>query len=356
MNARGFAKELIQNVNEISVVSPEKFDLYYRFFSQDRLKSKYANSIFYITQACRGLGYGLKFCDEDVLISIGVHRSHFVLVNPLGDYDRRLAGLLRYLSDVSQKPVFIKKMIPSPGLLNDIGDDIMEANSPLMHIRQQKWAQLIWSKRAPEDDDTFPECLIDINLTLSYRLSPKEWLESFLSEINLRLDVYEQASIKKKYRNFRRKVFLFERSKFQITLQPYSSKDYHELKEFIQSYFKDPMDFSAYQNMLRIDENNLSGSRDMRFIVRLKGEISIKGFLCLSRIDQDTAGLYANVISRFPSGLPEYSRIYLMEYLRNEGIRYINLGGSELHSLYDYKLKMGPVEKRKMPLYLYHKQ
>jgi len=77
------------------------------------------------------------------------------------------------------------------------------------------------------------------------------------------------------------------------------------------------------------------------------------GFFFVERLDKESAGLYAGVVSRSHPGLPEYLRVCMMSRLQEAGIRFLNLGGSETESLHAFKRKQGPVEERYMRMLAY---
>jgi len=133
-----------------------------------------------------------------------------------------------------------------------------------------------------------------------------------------------------------------------IELQVYSTTNYSECVNFLNSYFySEPQNVAAYINMLRTSQ--LKGIN----INLLIAEDQIVGLWATEEIDTVSHGLYAAVFSRETTGLSEYLYMKLMQTLSDDGVEYLNLGGSELETLYNFKLKICPVIYRKMKMFVY---
>jgi hypothetical protein len=71
------------------------------------------------------------------------------------------------------------------------------------------------------------------------------------------------------------------------------------------------------------------------------------------RLDSSSAAIYARLIRRTHSGLPEYAMAHVLSRLKQQGVRRINLGGSETFGLHAFKKKLAPIEERTLPLLVY---
>ena len=81
---------------------------------------------------------------------------------------------------------------------------------------------------------------------------------------------------------------------------------------------------------------------------------SIVRYFCGERLDDESGGIYAELAVNEYVGLPEHlSTRFYEKLLTAKGIKYLNLGGSELIGLHRYKVKFAPIEERKMDMMVY---
>ncbi|MBI3795708.1 MAG: hypothetical protein HY268_01900 [Deltaproteobacteria bacterium] len=140
----------------ITPITVQDIPLYRHFFSQDARTYCYGNSWTYVTQACRGLGLGYKYYDGDMLLSIGRHNGHYVIVRPLGKIDNRFLELLSSLYRVSHRPVFIKKLFPDQVATLQCLENFCLASTYLRDHEQAAPGKYVWDRSAFADDDTYP--------------------------------------------------------------------------------------------------------------------------------------------------------------------------------------------------------
>jgi len=77
-------------------------------------------------------------------------------------------------------------------------------------------------------------------------------------------------------------------------------------------------------------------------------------FLAAEPISKDRAGLYANItLHQEIPYLSEYLIIYACKFLKKAGYKYLNLGGSEISGLFQFKDKFAPIEYNKMHWVVY---
>lgn len=316
--------------------------LYLRFFRSSTETAVYANSWTYITQACRGLGLGWKYYDSDRLFSVGSHRGHYVVVNPLGMLDWRMQNLLEILHGLSGKPVFIKKVSKASA-----------AALAKMGAFPASPEGLSWDADAYGDDDTYPELIVAPDVALGYNRKPSEWLEHYRS---IRRGSGEaEGSIRAAYRQFRRSVHRISESHNPCEVLEYRPEMWEEIRLFVASYFgaARPEAPEAYDNLMAGLRRGIRPESELCFVIRTTDGQGIHGIVFAERLDFSSAGIYARLIHRRHQGLPEYAMAQVLSLLRQRGIVRVNLGGSETGGLHAFKRKLAPVEERALPLLVY---
>lgn len=338
----------------ISTITPADRALYQHFFAHDHRHACYGNSFLYITQACRGFGLGLKYYDGDLLVSIGYYREHCVLVRPLGMLDQRIMAILNWLSVISGKPVFLKKLFPDQtaqvvqwGYFRDAvwhpasGSDARPGAYP-------------WDAVAFADDDTYPELILDLDLTLNTLAPAATWYAQLTEARQDHIHAHQMTFLRKQFRSFHRSVRQFERTGYTCHICPYHADLAPAVHAFLMTYFHAaPQNVAAYDNLLGQGMTDPSHWPRWKYVAYLDGVPEPVGFLVFEQIDADAASGFAAVISRHYPGLSAYLYRALFIRLRQAGIRWVNLGGSETRSLHRFKRTFVPVEERVMPLLVY---
>lgn len=339
----------------ITLISGNDAPLYSDFFVRDNRVACYGNSWAYIIQACRGLGGGFKYHDRDVLLSIGRHRGHYVVVRPLGNIDSRFTDLLRTLRERSGKPVFIKKLFSDQVVRLRALGEFCEAASYSASESKASAGVYPWDSVNFADDDTYPEVILDLGVTLKYRMKPQQWLNELQLALVHPLEKPQLKTIKTGYRRFRRNIKKFLRLGIECRLKEYDAGSADEIRRFLLTYFGPTRkeNVAAYEAMLASPRAGANGNDRFCFVAHVAGVESPVGFFFVERLDEESAGLYAGVVSRSYPGLPEYLRVRMMSHLQEAGIRFLNLGGSETESLHAFKRKQGPVEERHMATLVY---
>jgi hypothetical protein len=339
----------------ISPITAEDIPLYRQFFSQDGRTYCYGNSWTYITQACRGLGLGYKYYDGDVLLSIGRHNGHYVIVRPLGNIDRRFLDLLRFLKRVSRRPVFVKKLFPDQvATLQCLGDFCLAS----VYARDREQAvpgKYVWDGSAFADDDTYPELIYDVDLSLELELGRSQWLAAYRLARADRPGTFHGRSLSRSHYEIRRRIRQFSNLDIYCRLEKYHAGMEDGIRRFCADYFglSRRENAAAYENMLKLAQVTDCENPFFRFVAFVDGSTAPSGFFVVERLDRLSAGSYASIISRRHPGLPEYLTTRVMQQLQAAGVRYLNVGGSESHGLHAFKKKYGPVEARTMAMLVY---
>jgi hypothetical protein len=317
--------------------------VYQAFFQAASGAAVYANSWTYITQACRGLGLGWKYLDGDRLISVGRHNGHFVVVNPLGIADNRLGTVLATLRELSSRPVFIKKAS------NDHAAALTELGCVRAHPEGYRW-----DEEAYADDDTFPELIVDLDVSLGYARRPAEWFEQYRVVRN-GAGVANSASTRASYRQFRRYVLKGAAAPTPCEVMPYRPNLLQAIERWIGDYFgsERPEAPRVYDNLLASLRRGIRENSEFCFVVGVPDSAEILGVIFAERVDACSAAVYARLIRRAYPGLPEYAMAQALGRLREAGIRRVNLGGSENSGLHIFKKKLAPIEERTLPLLVF---
>ena len=292
----------------LTAITQADIPIYRERFATYRHPYTYAHSWTYILQACRGLLY--RYLSDGLLLSLGWHNGHFVLVRPLGLSDRthdEFNAVVALLHQVSGRPVYAKKLF----------------SHELPYFTQtQGWlpSQLYpWNQSAHADDDTFPETILDLELTLNQR-----------------------------QKKLMKQIKILEQQNHIVQLIGYAPEMNVLCRRFLEGYFSDhPHYAEAYDNML----NKPVPDGAMFQIARIDHQIV--GMTYLEALEPGTFGMYAAVFSRAYSGLSEYLYYRIWGELRKLGTQYLTLGGSELDGLHHFKLKFAPVEERQMFMRVY---
>ena len=304
----------------------------FRTFRETDANPGYGNSFYYLCQAVNGLGpegLGLKYFDGKMLVSIGIGDRfslggswHYHVTNPMGEVDAdSLRTLSKHLLELSGVPVFVKKLTLAER------DELLEAGfSPIEDYP--------WHAQAMEEDDTFPEQIVDVDLVLE------------------KLEAHEYSSLKRNYRQYRAKFG--EHTTWEPLGKDHSEDNSAEADAIVQDFF-DYLDIkqlhisrpSDYDNIIHYPPIGKNGKAYFSRLVRVSGEAA--GFFAMEPVSEEMAGLYASITlhQKFPY-LSEYMIVECCKVLKEAGYRYLNLGGSETSGLFGFKEKFSPVARNRM--------
>ncbi len=293
----------------------------------------YGNSFYYMCQASNGLGadkLGLKFYDGEMLASIGIfNRSslgggwHFHIIHPTGKVElKKILALSKTMLELSGNPVFIKKVSTTKQ------EELL--NSGFSSIENYPW-----HSQAMEEDDTFPEQVLDIDETLRT------------------IEGLNKKNVRQQYRGF---VSKYGKEIHEEELSESNMKDADKIIEKFFDYLDiKKLHISAptdYDNILHHPPLGVNGKQYFSKILYLKNQPI--AFFAAESISNDTAGLYANITmhQEIPY-LSEYFIVHICTLLKTAGFKYLNLGGSETSGLFQFKDKFSPVKYNKMHWLVY---
>lgn len=210
-----------------------------------------------------------------------------------------------------------------------------------------------WHPVAPSEDETFNHRFIDIKNIIEHDQDGYIIVKHLATNDN---------------RNFRRKAAMaynrfsnfLARNKLEYQIEIYNLVDHGELaKNMVIDHFKTlgnaigstPQD---YFNLIDYIPKKLDGDfvKYIGFLIGQGERIPISLFMG-EKIDKDTAALYATfalrneprVKEKFDpigySAISQYTYIRIFDLLRKRGYKYVDLGGSEVEDLNDFKRQLG---------------
>ena len=185
-------------------------------------------------------------------------------------------------------------------------------------------------------------------MTLNYQLRPEDWLRLYKNNLLTPFSELEIKSIQKRYVQFQRRIRQFSRLGRKCYLVPYNNNLTADVHTFLENYFPGDKagNIDAYENMLSIDWKTINGKNSFSWIGYLEGTETPVAFYFAGRTGDDSAGFYCGIASRIIPGLPEFLDKQFLSCLVDEGIRYLNCGGSETFGLHSFKHRLAPVEER----------
>lgn len=315
----------------VSYITAKDRTLFRNFRDADTTQT-YGNSFYYICQAVNGLGpdkLGLKYFDGQMLVGIGIGDRfslggswHYHVTNPMGAFDAKsLLTLSKHLLELSGVPVFVKKLT-------------LEERDELLSIGFSPIEDYPWHAQAMEEDDTFPEQILDVDVVLG------------------KLEAHDYSSLKRNYRTYCTKFG--EQTTWELLGKDHSDDNSAEAEAIVHQFF-DYLDIKQlhisratdYDNIIHYPPLGANGKAYFSRLIRVNGEAA--AFFAMEPVSEDTAGLYASITlhQKFPY-LSEYLIVECCRLLKQSGYRYLNLGGSETSGLFGFKEKFSPVAYNKM--------
>ncbi len=309
----------------ITPITRTDFPLFQKFFRRE--KHTYGNAWSYLVQGMYGIGknkLGYKYYDGQNLSAVCAYphlekpQTHvFYWIRPMGE------TILDKIANFSQKlliklglPTYVKKIFK-------------EQFNYLKTKGFKDISSFPWHRLAPAEDDTYPERIIAIKKTL---------LLANQANKNTRL-----GRAFRYYLSFLKKNTLVFKSIFQYP---------KETKKIL---------FDFFQYIKQQKKANVSEAPDFYSLLSKPPKLSLireelmylhsqpAGFYFLELQDKNFASLYATITRRdLFNHLTEYMMFHILFKLKKMGFSYLNLGGSEIKSLDDFKLKFSPQKENKM--------
>lgn len=303
--------------------------LFRNFFIKFKERKCYSSSWLYITQAARGIG-GLGYYfyhEDDFIVALGFHQDHFVLIHPMGKFPKNFYQVIKSLYDLSGKPIYLKKALEK----ERFGINELIVGTPLEITSTDDYP---WDEIERDDDDTFPEIIIYIPDILNGEKKLK-FTGKHMRNIRNKLNKWKNIEDEIEY------LTLSKKNKIKV------------IKMLIKHFGKDKINVRAYLNMINILIRNRNKKRYIHFVAYHENQPI--GFFAAEKLDKYSAGLYASISLRTCKGLAEKLHMEMFKRLNERRIKFLNLGGSEIEGLYNFKLKFTYnkkcfYEERKIPI------
>jgi hypothetical protein len=323
------ANRIISEISDsnplITPITPDDYQLFRKFF--DAENHTYGNSWTYITQGMYGIGpnkLGYKYYDGKNISAICAYPR---IERPYSDAIYWIRPIGKTILDIIAKltpemnarynvPVYVKKVFASQDAF------LLEHGFKDIFV-------LPWHKQSPSEDDTYPEQIIDITLSLKNAAEADK-----SSRINRAYRYYESISRKN-----------------HITYDSIYNKP-DVAKEIVDRFFQNVRKRKALNISEPIDFysmifHEINPDQAIENILLVNGQPTC--FYFLEKQSVSHASQYATITLReYSNHIVDFMMFAIMKNLQAENIRYLNLGGSENASLNDFKLKFQPFKQIQM--------
>lgn len=291
---------------------------------------EYADTWTYLTQAANGYELGLNpvgyYAESNqAFCVVGIFRRPFNgelavhLINPVGARAADLVLKLCYeIWATNNCAIYVKKAH-------------RELCSALKRTGCFLWDEsFAWHPQAPQEDDTYPELLLDVVSSLSL---------FEVGRLNQARDKYGRFLNRTKSRN--------------VAWHSLTSSRYSEARAIIERFFcfkaDDHIDISQpcdYENMLSKSSESWNADRIFRQMCVIDGKPA--ALLVMEGIrDSSALGLYCNLsLYQDFKYISEFVLHRALQVAHDNGFVYVNVGGSESKGLHDFKSKFQPVDQK----------
>lgn len=312
--------ELCKSDKRFSPISNNDQELFNFFFAKYGTNS-YGDSWSYVTQGMYGIGdnLGYKFYDGENLSAVCFYprlefeEQLFYWVRPLGrNISEVVSDISHKIKDLFKVRIYVKKI--DSNLLNILIDKGFNDISSKP-----------WHSTAIAEDDTYPEIILDAQLTID-NPNKSTRIENAMRQFNKLENTIRVTKIVKKE----------DRDKAWNVADKFFNQEVRSLDHNISSKYD-------YYNLIY---NPANFNYEM-FLIE-KDEESV-GFFDTYRLSGDTVSSYSALMLREEIGnLNDFSIIYTCRYCISQGLKYINLGGSETIGLNNFKTKFYINDEHKM--------
>lgn len=316
--------EVLYNLPHLSPIVWNNRDehLYDAFFEIDSRSNKfcYANSWAYICQAARRNGH--KFFDGKTLITIEASEKNngayeFEIIRPLGQQATRKAfELATALKTLTTRPIIFKRL-----------------EDEQFKSLQQRGCQVLEKPASGrlEDyfDDIHPQVVVDLNkFIFNINMPEMAWFRRGLRQFTRRN--YTIKDLKpSQYQDVRTVLARWKRS----FVSRYEKKSDFTVIPLEDDYYFDPyLPFVEYFGRVSKRNQNIAS-------IFYLDQVPV-GFSFLVRVSESCMAMYANVADTYFDGL-SYFMLY-QNFFRAlwAGYSFVNLGGTESKSLYDFYCRL----------------
>lgn len=323
--ANKLMEKLAKDNPRFSPLTVEDYPLFERYFQKE--PHTYGNSWTYITQDMYGIGenkLGYKYFDGENLSAVCIYPKTenpdlnvFYWIRPMGkSVLDRIDALSKKIFKELNIPTYAKKLFK-------------DQYKYLKNKGFKDTTGFPWHSLYPEEDDTHPEIILDIEntITTAQKLGKTR-------QLNRSLKYYEtlkndpSISVESLY-------------KHSTDAMKVLDEFFHEGRNKKYSNISEPCD---YYSMILVKPRNIRMLEKMFFI---NGNSA--GFYFSEYQNEHYSSQYAFITLRYLSNhLSDYLMFDMFDELLKHKTKFMNLGGSESQSLDEYKRKFRPVEEKKM--------
>ncbi len=187
-----------------------------------------------------------------------------------------------------------------------------------------------WSPFFRFDDDTYPQCVLDLGKTTK------------LAGPGLKTLRYHVKRFKRE-NDWKLLPLTPERRVDAMTVHADWSRDYRKRHaRFIQADPSNGHSVDLHRRFI-LDPQNIYNAKDLLSFVLYANERPC-GFSLLERVSRTCVGLYSSIAASNKNGISETLILESLREAHEAGYRHANLGGSEFSSLHRFKLKFEPVQ------------
>jgi hypothetical protein len=326
--ANRIMKDVVSMLPNISIVTTEDIPLFNSFFEEEfkQKRETHGNGFSYMIQMMNRIGeedkpkLGYKYFDQKNLIPLVVYPKktngeEFALyfIRPMGeDALNKIIELTKILREKGfSHPIYVKKVF------EDQKDFLLKNGfSPI--------EKLPWHPSAPSEDDTYPEMIFDIQLTLNS-------LKTFGRRRNLKTSYKQSQKLLEKY-TISLSEENFEKAAWGIT------------EEFFININEKKTNLSNSWDYYNLIFHNPSREGLERKILYLDGNPI--AYYIMEKSHKDRYNLYALLSLR--EEFQYLSDLVLFKIFQKLEHGFINLGGSEDPGINNFKKKFNPQSQQQM--------
>ena len=316
---------LFLNLPNVSPLTDFDEELYESFFRDDSLQNPYCygNSWAYICQAARYNPF--KFNDEQTLVTFSNSRTpsgplHFI--HPVGkDIPQKINLLCRKIRSINSQPIIINKL-----RLEDYNI-----------LKSHGFKDPVWNSNSIEElpDDVYPQPVC--KLQKYFKNGDIYPHGSKLSKLRGKISRFRKYQIDFRFENLTNEK-TGDAMQALMAWKDFFMKRYNQKKYILpveDSYYYDPYSVLINKIAPKIDNYNY-------FSLLCYADNMPVGLSLLARISDKTVAQYINICSNFYKGLSEFLALSTFRTAFQAGYKYVNMGGSETKTLFEYNQKFTP--------------
>jgi hypothetical protein len=329
MDSLKTANKLISDIalsnKNITPITLDDYDLFSRFFKQE--EHSYGNSWTYVTQGVYGIGpnnLGYKYYDGTNLSVVTFYPRH-------GNADDHIFYWIRPMGPTVMDAIanFAKELLANKGYPTYVKKIFKSQFDTLINYGFKDTSEFPWFEMAPMEDDTYPEQVLCVEDTLAAATTADR-----LSQIKRSYRYYKQY---KKLGNVTLDSLYHHRDNAFSVLDDF----------FTYQASRNKYNISKPQDYYNIVTNKIDCMECIENMILT--DDGCAGFTFIEKQEQNFASQYATITLRKNfNHLSDFIIFHNLFELKEKGIKYLNLGGSESPELDKFKNKFKPAITQQM--------